>query len=51
MRGDRDLRLNGYEVYRFGAAELQDRVRARALVQQFFSDLFLRFQVTSRTVD
>jgi hypothetical protein len=22
MRGDRDLRLSGYEVYRFGAHEL-----------------------------
>lgn len=26
MRGDRDLKLSGYEVFRFGAAELHLRV-------------------------
>src|SRR6266566_1081087 len=46
MRGDRDLKLNGYEVFRFGATELLDRERARALLQQFFADLFHRFEVT-----
>jgi AbiJ N-terminal domain 3 len=48
MRGDRDLKLNGYEVFRFGATELLDRERARALLQQFFVDLFRRFDVTPR---
>lgn len=51
MRGDRDLKLSGYEVFRFGATELHDRERARTLLQQFFADLFRRFQVTSRAVD
>jgi len=51
MRGDRDLKLSGYEVFRFGATELQDRERAHALLQRFFADLFRRFQVTSRAVD
>jgi very-short-patch-repair endonuclease len=46
MRGDRDLKLNGYEVFRFGATELLDRERARALLQQFFTDLFRRFEIT-----
>jgi very-short-patch-repair endonuclease len=46
MRGDRDLKLSGYELFRFGATELQDRERARALLQQFFADLFRRFHVT-----
>lgn len=46
MRGDRDLKLSGYEVFRFGATELQDRDRARTLLQQFFADLFRRFDVT-----
>jgi very-short-patch-repair endonuclease len=46
MRGDRDLKLSGYEVYRFGATELQDRDRARTLLQEFFADLFRRFDVT-----
>ena len=48
MRGDRDLKLSGYEVFRFGATELLDRERARALLQQFFADLFRRFEVTPR---
>jgi very-short-patch-repair endonuclease len=47
MRGDRDLKLSGYEVFRFGATELQDRDQARTLLQQFFADLFRRFDVTS----
>jgi very-short-patch-repair endonuclease len=46
MRGDRDLKLSGYEVFRFGATELLDRERARAMVQQFFVDLVRRFHVT-----
>jgi very-short-patch-repair endonuclease len=49
MRGDRDLKLSGYEVFRFGATELQDRERARATLQQFFVDLFRRFHVTPST--
>ena len=47
MRGDRDLKLSGYEVFRFGATELQNRESARILLQQFFSDLFRRFNVSS----
>jgi len=47
MRGDRDLKLSGYEVFRFGATELQNRDSARILLQQFFSDLFRRFNVGS----
>jgi very-short-patch-repair endonuclease len=45
VRGDRDLKLRGYEVFRFGATELQDCEHARTLLQQFFSDLFRRFHV------
>ena len=40
MRGDRELKLAGYEVFRFGATELQDREQARGLLQAFFADLF-----------
>jgi very-short-patch-repair endonuclease len=43
MRGDRELKLSGYEVFRFGATELQDSERARIMLQQFFKDLFLRY--------
>jgi very-short-patch-repair endonuclease len=49
MRGDRDLKLSGYEVFRFGAAELHPRGPARVLLQTFFSDLFHRFAVTAST--
>ena len=49
MRGDRDLKLSGYEVFRFGATELLDREHAHAMVQQFFVDLFRRFHVTPST--
>jgi very-short-patch-repair endonuclease len=45
MRGDRDLKLSGYEVFRFGTDELNDKRQARTLLQQFFTDLFQRFGV------
>lgn len=38
VRGDRDLRLNGYEVYRFGGFELTAQ-RARQTTQEFFDQL------------
>jgi len=41
MRGDRDLRLSGYEVYRFGASELTPD-RAEATVREFFDRLLRR---------
>lgn len=37
-RGDRDLRLSGYEVYRFAGYELVGR-RGKATVEEFFSRL------------
>lgn len=40
VRGDRDLKLSGYDVFRFGAAELRDDHQARAMVEEFFRDLF-----------
>ena len=46
MRGDRDLKLSGYEVFRFGAVELVEPELARSLLQKFFADLFQRFDVT-----
>ena len=39
VRGDRDLKLSGYEVFRFGATELQDREQARNLLGQFTATL------------
>ncbi len=46
VRGDRELKLAGYEVFRFGATELQDMKQARSLLQAFFADLFRRFGVS-----
>ncbi|WP_234329678.1 hypothetical protein [Streptomyces viridochromogenes] len=39
MAGDRDLKLRGYEVFRFGHDELRDRDRARAVLTTFFRAL------------
>lgn len=43
--GDRDLKLAGYEVYRFGAAELLD-AGAQARVGAFFRALFQHYRLT-----
>ncbi|WP_157442256.1 AbiJ-related protein [Actinoalloteichus fjordicus] len=40
MRGDRELKLSGYDVYRFGAAELADEEQAGIVVEAFFRDLY-----------
>lgn len=44
MRGDRDLRLAGYEVFRFGANELM-RNNSQVLVAEFFDRIFSFFEV------
>jgi hypothetical protein len=44
-----DLKLNGYEVFRFDATELQDRERARIQLRQLFVGLFRLFDVAPRT--
>lgn len=36
---DRELRLRGYEVYRFGGYELKDKARASHLISSFFDSL------------
>jgi hypothetical protein len=47
-RADRELKLARYEVFRFGATELQDRKTAEPMLRQFFTDLFRQFGVTPR---
>jgi very-short-patch-repair endonuclease len=49
VAGDRDLKLRGYEVFRFGHAELKVTADARALLERFLPDLFQRFDVNGRT--
>jgi len=39
MAEDRDLRLKGYEVYRFGGAELIDAPGTQQLLNTFFDRL------------
>jgi very-short-patch-repair endonuclease len=43
MQADRDLRLAGYEVYRFGSAELHEGSEKR--IKDFFDRLFKRLGV------
>jgi hypothetical protein len=45
-RGDRELKLARYEVFRFGAAELQNPRAAEPMLRQFFTDLFGQCGVT-----
>ena len=45
-RADRELKLARYEVYRFGATELQNTGKAEPMLRQFFTDLFRQFDVT-----
>ena len=44
VSGDRDLRLAGYDVYRFGALELVDEAGAK-LAEDFFRRLFRKYGV------
>jgi hypothetical protein len=46
MVSDRELRLAGYEVFRFGAAELDDEGQSKAMVGEFFAALFKRYGVS-----
>jgi very-short-patch-repair endonuclease len=46
VAADRDLRLAGYEVYRFGAAELADDIISQAVLKTFFLALFKRYGVS-----
>lgn len=45
-RLDRDLRLRGYDVFRFGGAELQSDEDAMPMLTEFFAALFDRCGVT-----
>lgn len=47
VAADRDLRLAGYEVYRFGATELVSRETSDGLVKEFFTRLFGRHGLTT----
>lgn len=42
---DRSMRLRGYEVFRFGGAELSSDAQARSTLAPFFRDLFDRYDI------
>ncbi len=44
MAADREMRLSGYEVYRFGGAELHGE-KGQRVVKEFFEELFRRYGV------
>ncbi|MEU9496546.1 hypothetical protein AB0D73_32805 [Streptomyces sp. NPDC048215] len=46
VAADRDLKLRGYEVFRFGHDELKDLGAAKELMRQFLPEMFRRFRVT-----
>jgi hypothetical protein len=46
VRSDRELKLTGADVYRFGAGELTDPAQARPLLETFFTDLFDVHEIT-----
>ncbi|MFD3565031.1 hypothetical protein ACFWVU_36035 [Streptomyces sp. NPDC058686] len=39
VREDRRIRLQGYEVYRFGGAEFTNKQEVKAMLREFFADL------------
>lgn len=47
ISADRHLKLNGYEVYRFGGYEFTNEIKARKLIKDFFDRLFLKHGVTT----
>ncbi|MEC0089934.1 AbiJ-related protein [Paenibacillus macquariensis] len=48
MEADRDLRLNGYEVYRFGGQEFVDSNKQKDLINSFFVRLFNKHSILKR---
>lgn len=50
VSADRDLRLNGYELYRFGGYELSSN-NAMSIVENFFERLFNKYGIFSKTVN
>lgn len=45
MAEDRKLRLQGYEVYRFGGADFTNKAQANIKMTEFFEQLLARYQV------
>lgn len=49
VRADRDLKLNGYEVYRFGGHEFINEDIAQQMIKEFFEKLFSKHGINPNT--
>ncbi|MFJ4320666.1 hypothetical protein ACIP46_36100 [Streptomyces lavendulae] len=49
VAADRDLKLKGYEVFRFGHDELEEARDAQTLMEGFLPALFQRFEISAGT--
>ncbi|MEV4158078.1 hypothetical protein AB0J48_34145 [Nocardia salmonicida] len=47
VKADRIMKLSGYDVFRFGGAELCERQRAEVELTAFFRDLFAKYDVST----
>lgn len=47
---DRRIRLQGYEIYRFGGAELQDNQQGKDTIIDFFNALFQQHSIKNRRI-
>lgn len=45
VKEDRKLKLNGYDVYRFGGFEFQDKEEAEKIIKDFFEKLFEKYKI------
>ena len=46
VEADRQLKLAGYDVYRFGGYELNNQQQGAVIVEQFFRQLFKKYNLT-----
>jgi len=46
VKADREMKLLGYDIYRFGASELTDETNTQVLVGRFCQHLFKKYQIT-----
>lgn len=42
---DRELKLRGYEIYRFGGYELPNEEKSKDVVNFFFEQIFLKYNI------
>ena len=45
VSADRDLKLHGYDVYRFGGYELMNEDKSAELIKNFFNSFFKKYDI------